>query len=272
MNAATNWCQSTLPKNQILTRTLPTVPDFRYLLRLSTRPDHKRVLVVVHGISRQSEYMLRCLEVKAQELNYTLIAPVFGPWSYRDYQRLGRKGQGHRADIAFEAMLADVGEVTELKSPVHLMGFSGGAQFAHRYAYSDPDRVCSLSLSSAGWYTDPKSHTRFPYGTAENKLLPGLSFDIDGFLTIPTQTMVGVDDTKRDPAMRRSPKLDKQQGRNRVVRAQWFQKKIERLAIRKGIDTKHIFRTLPNTGHDFGEAIEHGGLTNIIFNFCEDNL
>lgn len=272
MNAATNWCQSTLPKTQILTRTLPTVPDFRYLLRLSPRPDPTKVLAVVHGISRQPAYMLRNLELRAQALNYTLIAPVFGHWSYRDYQRLGRKGQGHRADIAFEAMLADIEEVTGLNAPVHLMGFSGGAQFAHRYAYSHPDRVRSLSLVSAGWYTAPQSQLRFPYGTAENERLPGLSFDIEGFLATPSQTLVGADDTKRDPAMRRSPRLDKHQGRNRAERAQWFQKNIEQMAVQKGINTKHVFRILPHTGHDFGEAITHGGLTDTVFNFCEENL
>ena len=272
MNSVINLGEKGIPKNKILTRKLPDIPDFRYLLRLSSEPDPQRVLVVVHGISRQPAYMLRCLESAAQALNYTLIAPEFSKWSYRDYQRLGREGRGYRADIAFDAMMDDVAKFTGLKGPVHLLGFSGGAQFVHRYVYSQPGKVRSLCVAAAGWYTPPLSSERFPYGTRTNKRLQGVSFDANNLISTPTLTVVGENDTNRDPAMRRSPCIDKQQGINRLKRAQWFHQRMKKLAAKKSIDTNHQFKILPATGHNFGEAVLLGGLTDVVFNFCEDNV
>ena len=48
--------------------------------------------------------------------------------------------------------------------PFYLFGFSGGAQFAHRYVLAHPDRVAAAGIGAAGWYTFPDSATPYPYG------------------------------------------------------------------------------------------------------------
>ncbi len=257
--------------SRTLIRTLSSIPDFQYFVRLSPNPDPSRVLVLVHGISRQPSFMLRCLADRADELDYTLMAPVFNHRSYSDYQRLGRDGRGQRADLAFRAMLMDAGVCLGLEGPVHLMGFSGGAQFAHRFVYAHPGVVRSLTLAAAGWYTAPDRRVQFPYGTAPNSRLPDLNFDIDSLLRTPSLTLVGERDTVRDAAVRRSPRLDKRQGRNRLTRARWFHRRLEKLAAAEGYGRLHRFHELPRTAHDFGEAVMRGGLADQLFAFCEEN-
>ena len=81
-----------LPASRTVIRPIDTVPDFQYLARVPARPDPARVLVVVHGISRNAPFMLRCLAESAEATGYTLLAPVFSQRTYGDYQRLGREG------------------------------------------------------------------------------------------------------------------------------------------------------------------------------------
>ena len=273
MKTAIQGQQSTVPTaSRTLIRTLSSIPDFQYFVRPSPNPDPDRVLVLVHGISRQPSFMLRCLADRADELDYTLIAPVFNHRSYSDYQRLGRDGRGERADLAFRTMLMDAAVCLGLQGAVHLMGFSGGAQFAHRFVYAHPGVVRSLTLAAAGWYTAPDGRVRFPYGTAPNRRLPDLNFDIHNLLQTPSLTIVGERDTVRDSTVRRSPRLDKRQGPNRLARARWFHRRLKKLAAAEGYGRRHRFCELPRTAHDFGEAVMRGGLVDLLFDFCEENV
>mgnify|MGYP000365586974 CR=1 FL=1 len=270
MNTVFQLQREVVVNGRLLSRSLPAFPGFRYLLRLSSRPDPKRVLVVVHGISRRPAYMLRCLEAYADAFNYTLVAPVFNRWLYRDYQRLGRPGRGARADLAFAAMLDDLSAHTGLNEPVHLMGFSGGAQFAHRYVYSRSQTVRSLCLAAAGWYTAPDAQRAYPYGTfAVGDLLPGSCFSVEGLLRTPTLTLIGEKDIKPDSAMRSVAGLNQRQGQNRMERAVWFHNCLECLAKEYNAGVAHGFQVLPDTGHSFKDAVWKGGLAGYLFNFCE---
>src|SRR5207245_5828877 len=47
---------------------------------------------------------------------------------------------------------------------IDLVGFSRGAQSAHRFALRHPDRVAALASFSAGTYTMPTSQSPYPYG------------------------------------------------------------------------------------------------------------
>ncbi len=255
---------------QLVTRRLPQVPDFHYLLQLSDDPDPSRVLVLVHGVSRRSTYMMRCMEARARALNYSLLAPVFNPRSYGDYQRLGRSGRSERADLAFDAMLEDVAEITGLDVPVHLFGFSGGAQFGHRYALCRAARIRSLHLAAAGWYTMLDDRRRFPHGTAPSRRLPGVRFDTSGLLSAPIQLLVGERDTNQGRSVRNTQRLDTCQGRHRLARARWFHDQLLRLAEQQSISPQYRLVMLPKTAHDFGQAVLRGGLVDHVFDFCEN--
>jgi predicted esterase len=67
-------------------------------------------------------------------------------------------------------------------------GFSGGAQFAHRFAYAHPERTQAVAAHSAGWYDPPPSWAR----------------------QVPFLVTVGLEDTQR------------------VEWARWFARSLER--------------------------------------------
>lgn len=257
------------PRPRVLRRRLEAHEGFAYLLRVPVTPDPNRVLVLVHGIARQADYMMHALAEHAERYNYTLVAPVFGYRYYDDYQRLGRRGRGRRADLALRAAMDDLVEHVGAGRRFHLFGFSGGAQFAHRFIYAWPDDVRSVTLAASGWYTAPDPDVRFPYGTGISAKLPELRFDARNLASTPTLTLVGDRDRLRDPGLRQVDRVDFVQGRNRVARARWFHDAIKSLADASGVAVEHSMEILDNTAHDFGEAVYQGGLADKLFAFCE---
>lgn len=257
------------PTAPIIRRTLPEHPDFSYLAWPAPEPDPDRFLVLVHGISRQADFMMRAFVDLAEQYNYSLLAPEFSYRTYSDYQRLGRKGLGERADLAFLGLLADARARLGAGHEFDLFGFSGGAQFAHRFAYAYPARARSLSLAAAGWYTAPNPRRRYPYGLGSTRRLPGLTFSADGVTTVPTLTIVGEKDTVRDTTLRQRERVDIEQGQHRVARARWFHGAIRDAAEKNGHYGLHEYLELPTTGHDFATAAHTGSLVNEVFSFIE---
>lgn len=254
-----------VPASRTVIRPLDSVVDFHYLARVPVTPDPRRVLVAVHGISRNAPFMVRCLADAAEALGYVLLAPVFNQRTYLDYQRLGRRGRGARADLALHAMLKDAQAWLGLGREFGLFGFSGGAQFAHRFVYANPGLVKALVLVAAGWYTPPDPDERFPYGTRRTKRLPDLRFDARAVADTPSLILVGAADGERDSALRRSARVDELQGRDRIERGRWFRRQLA--ALRPAVPP--VFGLLPDTSHDFGEAVSRGGLVDRIFEHCE---
>ena len=243
-------------------------PGFRYFLQPARRPATASLLVAVHGISRNSHAMVRWLGDYADRHNFALLVPHFDKTVYGDYQRLGRCGRGRRADQALLAMLADAEPVlgAAVCRRFALFGFSGGAQFAHRFAYAYGNRLQCLVCAAAGWYTAPDPAVGYPYGLGATRRLPGLAFDAAALLRIPSLTLVGALDCRRDPALRQNPRLDGQQGKNRYCRARWWHHTLQTRAREAHL---HEFQELPGTGHDFVDAMLHGGLGERLFAFVD---
>lgn len=177
------------------------------------------VLVAVHGISRNAEEIFRAFSAVAGE-RLIVLAPHFDATGFPDYQRLGLRGRGLRADLVLDAALERF-EATSGYSMrrFHLFGFSGGAQFAHRYAMHYPHRIASLHVASAGWYTFPDPAEPWPYGLGGRNPAHAVATQLPHFRAVPKTVYVGGQDTERDPALRTGARIDRQQGRNRVERA-----------------------------------------------------
>jgi len=177
------------------------------------------LMVLVHGISRRAVEQIMGFLGEAERLGVALLAPVFEKEAYGQYQQLIDR-DGTRADLALIDMMEFVGsEFGFGTQPAHLFGFSGGAQFAHRFAMIHPQRVRSMSVAAAGWYTMPDPRRRYPYGIRTHPI-PGATFDPRAFLRIDRHVFVGTADRYRDEALRRSPRLDQTQGTTRVERAE----------------------------------------------------
>lgn len=226
------------------------------------------VFVTVHGISRNALEHIESFAPMADAFGVVLIAPHFDRDRHPDFQRLGRDGRGARADHALDAILEEVcAHSGACGERLYLFGFSGGAQFAHRYAFAHPDRVAAMVLGAAGWYTFPDAGHRYPRGIRECARLPGVTFDKSRFLRIPTMVVVGERDTARDTVLNTSAKIDQQQGSNRFERARRWVKAMRAAAEWEGLTTPYILDTLPRTGHSFTRCVMRGQIASRTFCF-----
>ena len=194
--------------SKILEREYDDAPDSYLFVPQSRRLDSP-LLVLVHGISRNARELVSDLADTAERLGVIILAPVFSDYRYGDYQRLGRRGRGARADRALQRLVRQASaELRLISSKFYLYGHSGGAQFAHRYAMAYPQDVAALGLSAAGWYTLPDTDQPYPYGIRPTSNSYGLTLDPRKFLKVPACVFVGEDDVSRDGAFNRSDKLE----------------------------------------------------------------
>ncbi|HXI86653.1 MAG TPA: hypothetical protein VNH64_04305 [Parvularculaceae bacterium] len=216
-----------------------------------TRPP----LVVVHGISRNALEQIARFAPAAARRGVALIAPLFIKAQFRAYQTLGDK-DGWRALKAFEACLAAAQDVIgQSTTAVNIFGYSGGGQFAHRFAMMRPQRVKDIAVAAAGWYTMPDPTMRYPYGIGG--VLSPIS-DIGSFYKRRALVIVGEGDRQRDPALRRSRRLDREQGRDRVERARNWTRAVNHAAEAKGARAPAAFVALPSVGHSFSDCADAG--------------
>lgn len=213
-----------------------------------------RPLVAVHGISRGAQEQAEAFAPAAAE-GRVVIAPLFDAARWNGYQRAVAR---RRADAALLALLAELeGEGVIAAGPVDLFGYSGGAQFAHRFAMLYPHRLRRLSVCAAGWWTMPDA-SAFPYGLggAQGALLAA---GFDRFLGLDILASVGAEDDRPDAATRSTPALDAAQGPDRVSRARAWVAALRAEAARRGLSgPSPRLAMLPGCGHDFGACAAAG--------------
>ncbi len=232
-----------------------------YYLYVPSRVDPKALpLVAVHGISRGAEEHLEAFAPWAERSGRVLVAPLFSEAQCRRYQKV--IVDRCQADRALFATLREVSEATGVEvDRFDLFGFSGGAQFAHRFALLHPERVARLAVSSAGWYTLPDTLDAYPYGLAPgSRAARRFQPKLEAFLEIPTLVLVGERDIERDPALRKEQRVDQRQGLTRVERAARWSQALRRAASRAGVTAVVRFRSLPGCGHAFEDCVRDGGL------------
>jgi len=241
-----------------------------YLWRHPDSSAAPRWLCAVHGISRDAREQLQLLLAEANYRGFSLLAPRFDEGRYRSYQQLGWRGQGARADRALIGLLRRLDAAGHRCRRVDLFGFSGGAQFAHRFTLAYPARVGRLAVAAAGWYTMPDSSRRFPYGLRSRAGQPR-ALDLDGLLDRPILALVGDRDRFRDPALRRRHRLDREQGVHRLERARAWIDALNRARDARarigGAPPRPQLQVMPEVGHNFSEAIRLGALDQRLFDF-----
>ena len=76
---------------------------------------------------------------------------------------------------------------------------------------------------------------------------------------------VGERDTGRDAALRQSKRVDRQQGVNRVVRAQRWVAAMRVAAQHARLDTLYSMTLLPRSDHSFRRCVKRGKLAKRVF-------
>lgn len=242
-----------------------------YYLYLPRQPGGRaQVLVSVHGVSRNALEHIELFRDLADSHGVVLVAPLFTFEGFRDYQRLGRKGRGPRADLALIRILNEIEMATGHDTgKIDMFGFSGGAQFVHRFCYAHSQRVRRLVLGSAGWYTMPDHSLPYPYGTADARGLDAVRFNLGAAARLPTLVVVGAEDDKEDDEeLNRSRLVVQSQGPHRLERARAWTAAMNTLAGRQGLPGSVELQVLPGVGHSFRQAVLEGGLARRLFEHC----
>ncbi|MEM7408663.1 MAG: alpha/beta hydrolase [Myxococcota bacterium] len=237
-----------------------------YRLYVPSGVNRGPVLVAIHGISRNVDEHFDVFVPVAERLGCALVTPLFDEVRFEDYQRLGRRGRGARADLALRNLLEEIRGGLWHGTTVWLFGYSGGAQFAHRYAMAHPEDVRGAVLASAGWYTFPDRARAYPYGLRLGAELAAATLRPGAFLRVPMLALVGDRDTERDDALRSGPGIDRRQGWDRVERARRWVSAMRDAAIERALEPRVHFSTLPGVGHSFPEAVK-AGLAERVFEF-----
>lgn len=221
-----------------------------------------RALVAVHGIHRGARTQAMVFGRQAMEQGRIVIAPVFGYRQWRGYQQVYGK---RRADHGLLALLDELSATLAIDlSRFDLFGYSGGAQFAHRFALAYPHRIGELHLLAAGWYSFPDREP-YPYGLgAPVSPIPGFSpllqASLGHFLSLPIRVYVGEHDNVVDEHVRSGAAIDHQQGQNRLERGRRWVAALREVAHARGLDPDIAFHLLPDSDHDFQTCVESGGL------------
>jgi len=221
------------------------------------------VVVSVHGISlNAAEHMAR-MRTMAERLGAAVIAPWFSREHYRGYQKLLCRDGATRADRALIDILDDFAQRHGIDtSRVYLAGFSGGGQFAHRFALFHADRVAACATCAAGWYTFPDRQAPYPLGLRAGTGPDGLAPHADASL-VPMHVIVGDRDDLPEPSLNMTPQVVAMQGVGRVTRARAWHEAMK--AERRTGGAEVSLTILPRLGHDFGKAMERHALDRIIF-------
>lgn len=228
----------------------------------SQRRPGARPLVAVHGITRNAEDVAHRLAARASAGGRALIAPLFSEAAYPGYQRVLQRRRADKALLGLLEALVDEGVIG--RGPVDLAGFSGGAQFAHRFAWLYPHRVGRLSVASAGWWTFPDA-AAFPYGLGAARASGGpaqasrwFRANTADFLDREIAVAVGALDCVVDPNTRSGAAIDAQQGPDRLTRARRWTGALRAAAERYGLEPRISLSVLPGCGHDFLDCADAG--------------
>ncbi|MCF6288258.1 MAG: alpha/beta hydrolase [Proteobacteria bacterium] len=220
------------------------------------------IIVLVHGVSRNARDIITSFS-QVMDSNSILIAPVFTKEYATDYQRLGRKNKGPRADYILQAI------VNELKNQynitcdkLNLFGFSAGAQFAHRYAFAYPHTVNKVAIVAAGWYTLPSDNIAYPVGLKITDEFADIDFELLRLLRTKFRVYIGEKDYLRDKALNKSKQVDALQGKDRIERAKNWVKSMHQQCLKHKINNKIKLVILPNVVHDFQDANNLAQLSN----------
>lgn len=227
------------------------------------------VVVLIHGISRNAaEHIARASRTPGLS-SKILVAPLFEKKVFGRYQQLDTAENSQRCDLALIALLDHLQNEGLNTAQVTMFGFSGGAQFAHRFALFHPERLVALSLVAAGWYTMPDSEAPWPMGLDTSRTeLPDAK--PSALLSMPVQVMVGRGDRLRGKAMRTSPDLDAAQGRHRLARARCYFKTLQSMAAEAGLSQRAKFDLLAVDRHGFSEYADAGKMLLHFANWLEN--
>lgn len=171
-------------------------PRFSYCLFVPA--EIRQICVYVHGTYRDAAFYRDQLTDFAIRNQVLLVCPLFPagliePWDVENYKLL--RFHEIRFDLILLGMLEEISQRYAVRVGRFMLGgFSGGAQFAHRFAYFHAERLCALSLAAPGRVTLLDDTLDWWSGVRDAEPLFGRAIDIPALRALPIQLLVGEND------------------------------------------------------------------------------
>lgn len=226
--------------------------------RPSTATPDSRIVVVMHGQSRNADTYRDSWVGLADALDLIIVAPEFDQRCFptsRAYNMGWMFGQDGKprpreawsftvVDRAFDAAVQRFGSH---RTTFAMFGHSAGAQFVHRYMMFMPaDRVERAVSANAGWYTLPVADQAFPWGL---RGAGASQADLTAYLQKPLIILLGEADTdENQSSLNRDPEV-MPQGPHRFARGHNFFETGKAQAERLGVPFGWTLHTVPGVAH-----------------------
>ncbi|KAF8129665.1 poly aspartic acid hydrolase [Mycena galopus ATCC 62051] len=216
------------------------------------------LLVLIHGTRRQSQSLLASFAPFADAHHVALLAPLFpagivDPSDVHNYKGVLYTPKGSdagtdsiRFDLVLLGMLAQAARVWHVDvARVWMHGFSGGAQFVHRFVYLHAGRVRGASVGAPGAVTHAGEEGQWPRGLGDVEAVFRIRVDWDAVRRVKMLIVVGERDT--DGAGLRK---DEKAGKNRVERARYLHSGL----VAAGVEKAELV-VVAGMGHDGGKCV-----------------
>jgi len=218
------------------------VPD-----SVTTQPAALATLVIVlPGLGSFGRDLAQEFVPAAEEHRWLLLAPS------PDYDPVANETLS-LADLRVDESLVALADQVmaqprfRIAPTIDVIGFSRGAQSAHRFVLRHPERVAALATFSAGTYTMPTSSQPYPLGIGGFALWNHQNpFDVASLRRVRVLVGVGGADTNPADVVR---EWDQVGGTNRLERATRFAQALQQLNV------PSRFVTYPGVGHTFVPAM-----------------
>ena len=219
-----------------------------------------QVVVALHGMGGEGKGFCQSFLSAAERNGWVVVAPTFKYRNWKDPATVAEDDVALTRDLAelLDGLPARLGVETRRRAV--LVGFSRGAQLAHRFAFAYPERTRAVAAMSAGTYTLPGAEEplgaddrtqplRFPFGTADLEARLGRDVDERAIPKVPFWIAVGANDDRAEDVPRQ---WDNLLGKTRVQRAQSFARRLTELGAPV---TLTVF---PNVGHAMAPEMSRG--------------
>ncbi|MBN2984417.1 hypothetical protein [Cohnella algarum] len=207
------------------------------------RPGKHALVVLVHGTDRAAQrYRDEWIDF-AERHGAFVLAPLF-PAGIIEENELNAYKFVKYHDIRFDLVLLAMVEELAGKYGVEfgrfaLFGFSGGAQFVHRFYYLHPERLSAVSIASPGNVTLLDDSLDWFVGTRDFRKQFGSPIEQDKLRDIPVQLVVGALDCETLPKGDESPFWQEgvdYAGDSRIARIRSLKRSMEKHGIRVRLD------------------------------------
>jgi predicted esterase len=216
-----------------------------------------RVVVALHGIGGDGLTFASDLTASADRYGWVLVAPTIAYGNWMDPAQVAQEDPQLVSWLSSYLAQLRAQSNQPLDPTVMLLGFSRGAQLAHRFAEAYPRQTLAVAAASAGSYTLPDAVAPdgtplpFPYGLADFPATIGQVFAPAQLQSVHFWIGVGNNDTNPADVPQQ---FDSYQGNDRLDRARAF------VAALDSLNVSAQLAVFPDVAHAFTPVMEQAAV------------